>query len=202
MTNRDPLYRRHTPEPFGRRPVQGRENEKAGETRVIARTSIAGLIVSTLLVPNEPLASEASFLNTLEGSYSGRGIVRLRAASKPISIRCKFRSSADGKSLSLNGSCTGLLVISRNVSADIRVAGARYRGTYVGAGTGPAALNGKRRGNSIAFNIRWGKNVNGDRDATLTVQKVGGTGMTLTTTDRDPKTGKLVTTSEIVLTRQ
>ncbi|UVC12680.1 hypothetical protein IHQ71_31275 (plasmid) [Rhizobium sp. TH2] len=160
------------------------------------------LVTSAVVVANQALAGEASFLKTLEGSYSGKGTVKLRTTSKPISVKCKFKSSADVQSLSLNGSCTGLLVISRKIGADIQVTGTGYRGTYLGAGTGPAALRGKRRGNSLAFNVRWAKNVNGDRDATLTVQKVGDGGMTLITTDQDPATGKIVTTSEISLKRQ
>jgi hypothetical protein len=150
---------------------------------------------------NHTFAAETDFLNAIEGSYSGRGTVKLRTNLKPITLRCKFRSSADAKSLSLNGSCTGLLVVSRKIRADVNVTGARYRGTYLGAGTGPASLSGKRRGNAISFNVRWAENVNGDREATLTVKKVGANGLTLSTTDRDPKTGKLVTTSEIVLQR-
>ena len=162
--------------------------------------SIACLLMS-LAAPSHVFAAELDFLNGIKGSYSGRGTVKLRTNLKPLTVRCKFHSSADAQSLSLRGSCTGLLVVSRKISADIRVAGTRYRGTYLGAGTGPAALSGKRRGNAIAFNVRWGKDVNGDREATLTVRKVGANGMTLTTTDRDPKTGTLVTTSEIVLQR-
>lgn len=160
------------------------------------------LVTSIMMVANPALAGEQSFLKTLEGSYSGNGTVKLRTTSKPINVRCKFKSSADLQSLSLNGSCTGLLVISRKIGADIKVTGTGYRGTYLGAGTGPAALKGKRRGNSLAFNVRWAKNVNGDREATLTVQKVGDRGMTLITTDQDPSTGKIVTTSEISLKRQ
>ena len=167
------------------------------------RTILKSLLVtSAMVVANPAFAGEANFLETLEGSYSGKGTVKLRTTSKPISVKCKFKSSADVQSLSLDGSCTGLLVISRKIGADIQVTGTGYRGTYLGAGTGPAALRGKRRGNSLAFNVRWAKNVNGDRDATLTVQKVGDRGMTLITTDQDPATGKIVTTSEISLKRQ
>jgi hypothetical protein len=155
-----------------------------------------------MALANQASAGEANFLKALEGSYSGKGTVKLRTTSKPIHVRCKFKSSAGVQSLSLNGSCTGLLVISRKIGADIQVTGKRYSGTYLGAGTGPASLKGKRLGNSLAFNVRWAKNVNGDRDAMLTVQKTGDQGMTLMTTDRDPATGKIVTTSEIRLKRQ
>ncbi|MBL0375365.1 hypothetical protein JJB09_25445 [Rhizobium sp. KVB221] len=161
----------------------------------------ASLLIS-LMATYQTLASEASFLNAMQGSYVGRGIVRLRTNLEPIKVKCRFRSSATASSLSLSGSCAGLVVISKKISADIRLAGTRYKGTYLGAGTGPAALSGKRLGNAIAFSVRWAKNVNGDRDATLTVEKVGAAGLTLKTTDRDPKTGKLVITSEIVMTRR
>jgi hypothetical protein len=112
--------------------------------------STAFLLVSTLMFTNQAFASEAGFLSTLDGFYSGRGTVKLRTTSKPINVKCTFKSSTDDQSLSLNGSCTGLLVVSRRISADIKVEGPRYKGTYLGAGTGPAALNGKRRGSSIA----------------------------------------------------
>ena len=161
----------------------------------------AWICISTLMFAAQSLASEATFLKTMEGSYSGRGTVKLRTYYNPIEVRCKFKSSTDTQSLSLNGTCTGLLVVSRKISADIKLTGTKYKGTYLGAGTGPAALMGKRRGDAIAFNVRWAKNVNGDRDATLVLQKDGKTGMTLTTTDRDPATGRTVTTSRIILQR-
>ena len=159
-------------------------------------------ILMVLMAHTPGLASEANFLRTIEGDYTGKGTVKLRTNRKPIGVRCKFRSSSTPTRLSLNGSCTGLLVISRKISASLSVSGSRYRGTYVGAGTGPASLSGKRRGSALTLNVRWAKEVNGDRDATLTVRKVGVKGLTLTTVDRDPKTGKLITTSEIVLTRR
>ena len=76
-----------------------------------------------------------------------------------------------------------------------------YSGSYVGAGTGTAGLTGKRSGNAINLGIRWAKEVNGDRTARLTVEKVGENGMRLTTVDNDPKTGKNVITSQINLRR-
>ena len=65
-----------------------------------------------------------------------------------------------------------------------------YSGSYVGAGTGIAGLNGKRSGNAINLAIRWAKEVNGDRSARMTIEKIGSDGMRLTTVDTDPRTGK------------
>lgn len=49
--------------------------------------------------------------------------------------------------------------------------------------------------------IRWAKEVNGDRAAQLKLEKIGDNGMRLTTTDKDPATGKNIVISEINLNR-
>jgi len=146
-------------------------------------------------------AQEAEFLQSLDGDWSGKGTVKVRADSSPVNVTCKFDSDATETSLSLDGNCRGLVVISRAIGANIKADGSNYSGTYTGAGTGTAGLNGKRSGNAINLGIRWAKEVNGDRAAQLTVEKVGENGMTLTTVDEDPKTGKSVVTSQINLRR-
>jgi hypothetical protein len=92
-------------------------------------------------------------------------------------------------------------VVSRAISANLKVTGAKYSGTYVGSRTGPAQLNGSRSGSAINLGIRWAKEVNGDRKAQMTVEKRGENGIRLTVTDTDPKTGKSVVTSRIDLSR-
>ncbi|RVA81297.1 hypothetical protein EN910_35780, partial [Mesorhizobium sp. M7A.F.Ca.CA.004.01.1.1] len=104
-------------------------------------------------------------------------------------------------SLSLDGNCRGLVVVTRAISADLKASGAKYSGTYVGSRTGPAQLNGSRSGNAINLGIRWAKEVNGDRRAQMKVEKRGENGMRLTVIDTDPKTGKSVVTSRIDLQR-
>jgi hypothetical protein len=146
-------------------------------------------------------AQEAEFLQSLDGDWSGKGTVKVRADSSPVNVTCSFDSDATETSLSLDGNCRGLVVISRAIGANIKADGSNYSGTYTGAGTGTAGLNGKRSGNAINLGISWAKEVNGDRAAQLTVEKVGENGMTLTTVDEDPKTGKSVVTSQINLRR-
>lgn len=147
-------------------------------------------------------ASEAQFLGGLEGKYAGQGQVRLRTNKKPINVNCTFTSTASENSLSLKGRCRGLLVVSRAVGVDLKISGGAYRGSYIGAGSGTASLSGKRRGDTLNLAIGWAKEVNGDRRANLSVAKAGNDGLTLTTTDRDPSSGKMVTTSRITLARQ
>ena len=56
-------------------------------------------------------------------------------------------------------------------------------------------------GNATELAISRTKDVNGDRSARLTIEKIGSDGMRLTTVDTDPKTGKSVVTSQIDLQR-
>jgi hypothetical protein len=146
-------------------------------------------------------ADEATFLKSLDGDWSGNGTVKVRVNSSPMSVSCKFSSDTTEKSLSLDGSCTGMVVFSRAISADLVTKGSAYSGSYVGAGTGPAGLNGRRSGNSINLGIRWAKEVNGDRKARMTIEKVGDDGMRLITVDTDPDTGRNIVTSKIDLRR-
>ncbi|PDT26363.1 hypothetical protein CO660_28485 [Rhizobium sp. L9] len=83
----------------------------------------------------------------------------------------------------------------------VRATGNRYSGSYVGAGTGTAGLGGQRAGDTINLGITSAKEVSGDRRAQMTIEKVGASGMRLTTVDTDPKTGKSVVTSRIDLRR-
>jgi hypothetical protein len=94
-----------------------------------------------------------------------------------------------------------MVVVTRAISADLKANGQRYTGSYVGAGTGTAGLSGARKGSAINLGISWAREVNGDRQARMTVQKVGDNGMKLTTVDVDPATGKNVVTSQIDLRR-
>ncbi len=156
-----------------------------------------------LLLPGiSKAASEGDFLKGLQGAYSGQGTVRLRTNTGAIKVNCTFNATSSATSLALNGRCRGLVLVSRSVGADLMLSGSRYSGTYTGARSGPAALSGTRRGNALRLAIRWAKPLNGDRDASLVVERVGQRGLTLTITDRDPASGKTVVTSNIVLQRK
>lgn len=146
------------------------------------------------------LASEAEFLQSLEGDWTGIGMIKVRANLPAVKVSCEFNSDAPADRYNLAGNCRGLVVFSRAISANLRVDGEAYTGSYVGAGTGTAGLNGSRQGDTINLNIRWAKEVNGDRLAVLRMEKTAG-GMTITTIDTDTATGKEIVTSKIKLTR-
>lgn len=159
------------------------------------------LAVPLVFLPGAAVAQEAAFLRSLQGEWSGTGSVRPRISAPAINVRCSFALQAEASTLSMNGACRGLLVVRRTIGADLQASGGRYRGTYVGPGGVPSALSGSRQGNAINLSIRWGREVNDDRRANMTIRKVGDAGLTLTTTDRDPATGRQVVTSEINLRR-
>jgi hypothetical protein len=163
--------------------------------------NVAAVAVIAITMANTAYADEAVFLKTLAGSWSGEGMVKVRANAPSINVTCDFESNATGSSLALDGRCTSLAVFSRAISADLESEGATYTGSYVGAGTGTAGLGGQRAGDAIDLNILWAKNVNGDRKAKLTIQKRGKSGMSLITSDTDPTTGETIVTSSIELRR-
>jgi hypothetical protein len=168
----------------------------------MSRWLAIGMLASASFLPGGTAnAQDQAFLASLDGNWAGKGSVRLRAGSSPINVSCKFTSDTTETSMALDGSCTGLVAVSRAIGATIRSDGGSYTGIYRGSRTGPAALSGKQSGNALDLAIRWAKNVNGDRSARLTLEKVGDNGMRLTTVDEDPETGKAVVISRIDLRR-
>jgi hypothetical protein len=156
----------------------------------------------SMLMASNALATEAPFLTSLAGSWSGAGMMKRTTGSSPIKLDCSFQSTAKGEALSMNGKCRGLLVVSRAVSAQLTANGNRYAGRYIGPSGGVSALNGGRSGDAINLSVRWSRIINGDRNADMVIQRVGANAIRIRTTDRDPASGQQVITSEINLRRQ
>lgn len=165
------------------------------------RSTVPLALAACLLGATGAHADEAGFLRSLQGKFSGKGTVRIRTNTPVMNITCNFTSDATASSLSLDGTCRAMLIMTRQISAHLKVKGESYTGTYVGSRSGPAGLSGSRKGDAINLDIHWAKIVNGDRDAELTVEKIGPDNMRMTVTDMDPTTGKMVVTSRIDLKR-
>lgn len=146
-------------------------------------------------------ADDAAFLASFAGSWSGKGKFRITTASSPVTVSCAMNANASATSLSLDGRCRGMVVVSRKIGVMLTTDGQGVSGSYIGSTTGPAGLSGARHGNAFDLSIRWPKIVNGDRSAKMKVEKVGEDGMKLITTDVDPTTGQAVVTGEITLSR-
>lgn len=158
-------------------------------------------IVAGLCVAGPATADEAGFLQPLSGNWTGTGKVIRKIGSSPINVSCKFSINSPGSSISMRGNCRGLLVINRAISADLTARGAKYSGTYVGPSGAPSQLSGSRRGDVINLAVRWARLINGDRNASMTISKRGNSQLLIQTIDKDPASGKSVTTSEISLRR-
>lgn len=162
----------------------------------------AVLLAAALSASAAPaFADDAAFLASFAGSWSGKGKFRITTGSSPVTVTCAMDASASATSLSLDGKCRGMVVLSRRIGVMLKTNGGDVSGSYVGSTTGPAGLSGARRGNAFDLSIRWAKTVNGDRSATMKVEKLGERAMKLITVDVDPETGKAVVTGEIDLTR-
>jgi hypothetical protein len=146
-------------------------------------------------------ANEAEFLQSLAGSWSGSGIARRTAEGGPININCESTSSAEGTSFQIDSTCRALAVVRQSVSATLtNTGGTEYQGTYTGPEGGQSALAGSRSGETIELNVTWAREVNGDNQARMQLQRTGENGMVIRTIDTNAA-GEEVVMSEVNLTR-
>jgi len=165
-------------------------------------TKALGMLIAAFCVSLSPAcADDAALLASFAGSWSGKGEFRVSAGAAPVPVSCSFDAETSATSLSLDGKCRAMVVMSRKIGVMLKADGEGVSGSYIGSSTGPAGLSGKREGSAFDLSIRWAKAVNGDREAQMKVEKVGEDGMKLITTDVDPETGQPVVTGEITLSR-
>lgn len=169
--------------------------------RLVIPTMLMALGSASLGLVSETMAAEGDFLKSINGSWSGKGIVMTRIGGKTINVTCNLDFDAGAANLAMGGNCRGLVVVKRSISANIKASGSRYSGTYTGPSGQPSSLSGSRRGNSINLAVRWAREINGDRAATMTIAKLSDNRLRLQTVDKDPKSGKAVVTSSIDLSR-
>ena len=131
---------------------------------------ISFLSFVTLAAAATGAAAEEEFLKRFDGQFAGQGGVRTAADADPWKVKCKVNGASSESSVSLDGSCTAAAIVTRKIGADLKVdSSGVYRGTYVGSKIGPAALSGRRQGDSVVLNVTWPKPVNGDTKATMII---------------------------------
>jgi hypothetical protein len=179
-----------------------RRSKRAFRWIVAMRSFLASAaFIASAFSPSSAPAAEGDFLKTLAGNWSGKGTVLTRIGASPINVTCSFTSTAGATTLSMQGTCRGLLVIRRSISADLQASEDGYSGTYLGPSGQPSVLSGNRRGNAINLGVRWARVINGDRVANMTIEKIGDDRLRLQTIDKDLSSGKPVVTSRIDLSR-
>ena len=87
--------------------------------------SVVGLLIAAcLLSATAAHADEASFLRSLQGKFAGKGTVRIRTNSPVMNISCTFTSDTTDTSLSLDGTCRAMMIMTRQIRADLAISGA------------------------------------------------------------------------------
>ena len=165
------------------------------------RCRYAAITALLWMVTGATYADEAPFLQSLAGDWRGAGMMKRTTSSPPVNLSCNFKTEASGEALSMKGICRGMIVITREVSANIKVSGMQYAGSYVGPSGGVSGLRGTRSGDAINLAVHWSKVINGDRNASMTIQRVDSNAIQIRTVDKDPASGQQVVTSELNLQR-
>ena len=146
-------------------------------------------------------ADAVNFSPALSGSWKGGGTVLTNTdQERPYTVTCEFDVDADATSFDLNGEC-GALFVTRGIATSLTRTGDTISGTYdASLRSGVAQLEGSEVDGAIALDVEWGDDVNGDREATMSIVREGEK-LRIVTVDRDPATGEDVTTSDLLLER-
>lgn len=147
-------------------------------------------------------ASEDDFLKSIEGQWTGGGSVLTKIGGNNVDVSCNMQSDAKSSSFSMNGTCRALAVVSRSFTASVKASGGSYSGTYVGLSGKASKLAGSRNGNTINLEVTWANTIYGDREARMTIEKVGDDGLRIRTIDQDPESGKSIVTTQLDLRRR
>ena len=152
--------------------------------RMAKALAAAALLMLTqpVLAEQEVGPSEAGFLNSLEGRFSGNGTLQ-NAGGSSRSLKCQFNGDQEGPRLSLDGSCTTAAIFSATIKIELRhdPKSGRYAGTFKESTGTVASLSGQRQGQrlTLAFN-ETAESVRPNPPATLTItSQQGGVALTL-----------------------
>ena len=121
--------------------------------------------------------SEDKFLDRFDARWAGGGTVIRDAdrAPKRLNVSCSLGQTQATNKIDVSGTCRAALIFTRPFGARLTFdpATGRYRGTYIGANSGPASLSGKRSGDALHLTVTWNKPINGDRTARLLIRNDG-----------------------------
>lgn len=155
-------------------------------------------------VPVPPASASPDFFSRFEGSWEGDGRAQRELDSTPRKVSCEATGTGGAQTISIAGTCTALMIFSREIGADIAhdPESGRYTGVFRGSRAGPAQLSGVREGDALRLTVTWPKEVNGDRTAEMIVRNAGAGQFTLVVQDEAPGTREMVKTTELDFSRQ
>lgn len=154
-------------------------------------TAILLALAQPTLAEQDPGSGEASFLNSLEGRFSGNGTLQ-NAGGSSRPLRCQFNGDQEGSRLNLNGSCSTAAIFSATIRIELRhdPKTGRYAGTFRESTGTVANLSGTRQGQrlTLAFN-ETPESVRPNPPATLTISRQQ-SGVALTLRGSQPGQGQ------------
>lgn len=141
-------------------------------------------------------------IGDITGQWKGSGFVQKDEKANKMNVRCEVTGDQTGENLAFDGKCRAMLVLSRDIGADIVRQGDAYTGTYVGSLSGPAKLDGTRVSpDRIELEMTFQRVVNGDDKAVMTIETSGDNQFSIITRDR-MNNGETITTSSVTFQRQ
>lgn len=165
------------------------------------KSSLAAACLLALMPQIGQAREVGGVLDRLEGRWSGKGTIQRNLDASPTRVSCDMTGDASSGGFDLKGACRAA-IFTRPVGASLRRSGNGYIGSYVGSRIGPASLSGRPTGDAVSLAIVWPREVNGDRNATMTIQSLGPDRFRITVTDRSPTTGRQVRTTDLTFTRR
>ncbi len=170
--------------------------------RIAYTAATAAVLVSGVAIA----ASDAStaYLGRFRGEWTGSGTVQPAAEDPHRKVSCEASGDATETRVSLKGSCTAVLVFTRDIGADLKLdpATGRFTGTYIGSPLGPARLSGTRDGESLNLDVTWAGEVNGDRHSRMTITNHGDGRFSVRVRDQLGADGPTAVTTDIAFARK
>ncbi|MET0605774.1 MAG: hypothetical protein ABWZ80_04915 [Beijerinckiaceae bacterium] len=109
-----------------------------------------GLVAFGAVPVGAQTTGSISPLEIFEGRFAGKGSLA-RAGGAPRTLDCDLTGRASGDRYSLTGTCHASIIVSANVSIEVRCIGSRCSGSFRdGRGT-VSSLVGERRGETLSF---------------------------------------------------
>lgn len=140
-------------------------------------------------------------LVAMSGDWQAVGTARRRPDEGAVGLRCKISTRSDSGGFSMGGQCRALLIFVNRIETELRRHGDRYVGRFSGSPSGPATLAGRLRGHSLDLDVTWPRDVHGDRSATMRIDFIGRDAFRMVMRDRSPKTGEIVTMTDLHFSR-
>lgn len=137
---------------------------------------VTTLAVLATAVAGGAFAQGAHYLARYDGGWSGGGSVKVEQLPTAANVNCSVQGTRSGETaFALQGTCRSMLIMSREIGAQLQIdpATGAYTGTYTGSGSGPARLAGVRQGDTLDLKVTWGKVIYDDNKARMLIRNTG-----------------------------